>query len=72
MDTKTKESLREDLKTRFWSRWEKSRELDKPKIVEELSGVKSPYMSGTLFNSYCEDLYEYLQRKYKFDPMEKM
>jgi len=69
MESKTKERIIEDLRTRFWSRWEKAGELDKPKIVEELSGVKYPNMPPVLFNSYCVDLYKYLRTKYKFDDM---
>lgn len=72
METKTKERFTEDLKTRFWSRWEEVNELEKLKEVAKLTGISSPYMTPTLFNSYCVDLYEYLKRKYKFDRMEKM
>ena len=70
MESKTKERIIEDLRTRFWTRWEKAKELDKPQIVKELSGVgPPPYMYPTLFNSYCMDLYDYLRKKYKFDDM---
>lgn len=69
MESKTKERIVEDLRTRFWSRWEKAKELDRPKIVEELSGVQYPNMPPVLFNSYCVDLYNYLRTKYKFDDM---
>jgi hypothetical protein len=72
MESKTKERLTEDLKTRFWSKWERAKEIDKPRLVGELSGVQFPHMPPNIFNSYCIDLYEFLQKKYKFDPMEKM
>jgi hypothetical protein len=73
MESKTKERLVEDLRIRFWSKWESSSETEKPKEVAKLTGVASPpYMTPTLFNSYCVDLYEFLRKKYKFDPMEKM
>jgi len=69
MESKTKERIIEDLRIRFWTRWEKAKELDKPKIVSELSGVQYPSMPPILFNSYCIDLYDYLRKKYKFDDM---
>ena len=69
MESPPKQEVVKDLRKRFWGRWEKADELDKIKIVGELSGVGPPYISPTLFNSYCLDLYEYITKKYKIEDM---
>lgn len=62
----------EDIKSKFWKRWEKANELEKLKAVGELNITYSPWVTPSLINSYLLDLYEYLRKKYKFDSMEKI
>ena len=64
-----------DIVNKFWSEWESS--IDKAKKVQQLSFfdrqkivMDSDIMrsaAATMVNSYLEDLYEYMIRKYNID-----
>ena len=58
------------MKKEFWEKWEKANCLEKQDLVETLpifanGGVKCPFFSSNLINSYFEDLYYYMKMKGK-------
>jgi hypothetical protein len=68
--------MKDSVLFKFWSDWEDS--IDKSTKIEQLALFDKFYMDGqlddqkkhiyaTMFNSYLEDLYEYMITKYKID-----
>jgi hypothetical protein len=50
----------------FWDKWYKAGELERLDILSELPGFIShtnTFFTTTLFNSYLEDLTDYLNKK---------
>jgi len=50
----------EDLMGQFWDKWYHADELERLKLVQELTGM-SEHATATLVNSYVTDLAEYLE-----------
>jgi hypothetical protein len=69
--------MNNDILYKFWSEWEDA-DLDRVERVQKLAFFDRAFMKGEqgsdnkellaiMFNSYLEDLYEYMVTKYKIE-----
>jgi hypothetical protein len=49
------------MSTAFWKAWEKSNEIERLNLVEQLTGIDK--LNRSLINSYFEDLYNYIENE---------
>lgn len=53
-----------DLLSQFWDKWYHANELDRLKLVQQLTGM-GEHTVATLTNSYLTDLAKYLEGTFK-------